>query len=101
MKQHPPNLRRCRRCDKEGVELVERNHRYPQQPEGEIIDLYKCSFCGHKIQMLVQRSTFFMIEIIDAEQIAGPTAVGAFIMTKDNILTEFRRRSPRLCQLDR
>jgi DNA-directed RNA polymerase subunit RPC12/RpoP len=56
VRQHPPNPRRCMRCDKEGVELVERNHRYAHQPRGEIVDLYKCSFCGLEIQNMVQRS---------------------------------------------
>lgn len=56
VKQHPPNPRRCSSCDKEGVELAERNHRYPQQPAGEVVDLYRCSFCGQEILRLVQES---------------------------------------------
>jgi DNA-directed RNA polymerase subunit RPC12/RpoP len=56
VKQYPPNFRRCLNCDKEGVELVERNHRYPNQPSDEIVDLYQCSLCGQKIRKLVQRS---------------------------------------------
>ena len=54
--QHPPNPRRCSRCDKEAVELVERNHAYSNQPTGEIVDLYSCRSCGLKIHKIVQRS---------------------------------------------
>jgi len=56
VQQHPPDWRRCSRCDKEGVELVERDHRYSGQPAGEVVDLYRCPFCGLKIQMMVRRS---------------------------------------------
>lgn len=59
-KQHPPNLRRCSRCDKEGVELVERNHQYPGQAKGEVADLHKCSHCGHEIHMIVQLSPYVL-----------------------------------------
>jgi hypothetical protein len=55
-KQHPPDGRRCSTCDKEGVELIERNHRYPRQPEGEVVDLYRCKLCGQEILRLVQQS---------------------------------------------
>lgn len=55
-KQHPRNPRRCSRCDKEAVELVERNHHYKSQPEGEEIDLYKCSNCGLEIHQITKRS---------------------------------------------
>src|SRR6267142_7022198 len=34
VKQHPPNPRRCHHCDREGVELVERNQRRPGEPDG-------------------------------------------------------------------
>jgi DNA-directed RNA polymerase subunit RPC12/RpoP len=61
-KQHPPNFRRCPTCDKEGVELAERNHRYPNQPQDEVVDLYRCSHCGHKIQMIVQGSAHVLYD---------------------------------------
>jgi DNA-directed RNA polymerase subunit RPC12/RpoP len=56
VKQHPANIRRCSKCDREGVELVEQHHRYPQQPKGEVVDLYRCSLCGQEMRVLVQRS---------------------------------------------
>ena len=56
MKQHPPDTRRCFNCDKIGVELVEKNHRYPRQPDGEVVDLYRCAVCGQEILRLVKES---------------------------------------------
>src|SRR5678809_1353814 len=56
-KEHIPDWRRCSRCDKEGVELLERDHRYEGQPADEVIDLYRCPSCGFQIQMLVRRSS--------------------------------------------
>jgi DNA-directed RNA polymerase subunit RPC12/RpoP len=55
-KQHPPDSRRCHKCDKAGVKLVEKNHRYRGQAEGEVVDLYKCTLCNHEILRLVQES---------------------------------------------
>jgi len=62
VKQHPPNFRRCPTCDKEGVELVERNHRQPDQPEDEVVDLYRCSLCGQEILKLVQKSAHVLYD---------------------------------------
>jgi DNA-directed RNA polymerase subunit RPC12/RpoP len=55
MKQHPPDFYRCSQCDKQGIELVEREHKYAHQPKGEIVDLYKCSFCGQKVMKMIKR----------------------------------------------
>jgi hypothetical protein len=44
---HPPDLRRCRSCDRVTIQLAERNHRYSQwQPPGEVVDLYRYPHCG-------------------------------------------------------
>lgn len=56
VKQHPPDSRRCFKCDKVGVELIEKNHRYAGQPEGEVVDLCRCSHCGQQVYRLVQAS---------------------------------------------
>jgi DNA-directed RNA polymerase subunit RPC12/RpoP len=54
VKQYPPKMNRCMKCDEESVELLERNHRYDRQPTREVVDLYRCSRCGQEIHVIVQ-----------------------------------------------
>lgn len=55
-RQNLPDIHRCPECDQVAVELIERDHRYPDQSpaEAEIADLYRCSLCGLEIRRLVQ-----------------------------------------------
>ena len=63
VEQHPPDLHRCSECDEEGVELVERNHRYHSgQPSDEVTDLYQCSSCGQKILVIVKPSAHVLYD---------------------------------------
>ncbi|MCK5843333.1 MAG: hypothetical protein KAG97_01415 [Victivallales bacterium] len=31
------------------VALVEKNHKYERQPDGEVVDLYECPYCRQQI----------------------------------------------------
>ena len=61
-KLHLPNPRRCSRCDKEGVKLVERNYHDSNRPKDEVVDLHRCSYCGLEILMVVQKSRSVLYE---------------------------------------
>jgi hypothetical protein len=41
---------------------VEKDHRTPHQQEGEVIDLYKCTFCGQEVHLLVVRSPYCLYD---------------------------------------
>ncbi len=49
-------MRRCSRCDQEGVVLVEKDYHYLTQPKGEVVDLYKCTFCGEERILIIEPS---------------------------------------------
>ncbi|MDB5346997.1 MAG: hypothetical protein JWP89_5374 [Schlesneria sp.] len=53
-KEHPAQINRCTACDREGVELVEKSHRYSDQPDGEVVDFYRCTLCGREILEVIR-----------------------------------------------
>ena len=62
-REHPPDLKRCSECDtKDSVQLIEKNHRYPMQPEGEVVDLHQCSRCGVRIHRIVQEGRYVLYD---------------------------------------
>ena len=52
--KNQPDFNRCRYCDENCVELVEKNHRLDSLPSEEIIDLYRCRKCGQRFLNLVK-----------------------------------------------
>ena len=62
VKTHPPDKNRCMSCDKAGIVLVEKNHTYNSQPEGEVTDLYECPHCHQQILDMVKEAPYVMYD---------------------------------------
>lgn len=60
--QYPPDPNRCLECDQTTVELVEKDYRTNNQPDGEIVDLYQCENYGCRIQSLVRSSSHVLCD---------------------------------------